>query len=60
MHAAERFDDILEKVRECTDGLEKCKDTVKDIVTKFEDIKNERLSLFQVHFIDFIFVFIFN
>ncbi len=48
MHAAERFDGILEKVKECSDGLERCKDNVKDIISRYEEIKHERLSLFQV------------
>lgn len=50
MHAAERFEGILEKVRECSDGLDKCKDQVKDIATRYDEVKNQRLSLFQVTF----------
>lgn len=48
MHAAEKFDGMLEKVRECSEGVEKIKDTVKDIVTRFEDIRKRRLTMFNV------------
>jgi archaellum component FlaC len=50
LHAAEKFDGMLEKVRECSEGVEKIKDTVKDIVTRFEEIRTRRLALFNVWF----------
>jgi len=48
LHAAERFEGVLEKVKECSDGLDKCKDDVHAITMKFEEIKQQRLQLFQV------------
>jgi hypothetical protein len=54
MHAAERFEGVLEKVKECSDGLDKCKDDVHAISLKFEEVKQRRQQLFQVSMMLFI------
>ena len=47
MHAVERYEGVMQKLQETTDDLEKLKKTAKDISSQYENIKAERMNLFQ-------------
>lgn len=53
MHAVERYDGVVEKLKESADELERSKEGARHIAEQFEDVKNRRRRLFQVsHCID--------
>jgi len=47
MHAAERYEGVVDKLRECNEQLEGTKETVRDLALRFEEIKKHRQQLFQ-------------
>jgi hypothetical protein len=50
LHASEKYDSVMDKVQESSEELENCKNFVNVTSAKFEDVKKERLQLFQVQF----------
>jgi chromosome segregation ATPase len=44
----ERYETVVEKLRECEQELEAAKEAAAEVVASFDDVKNRRLSLFQV------------
>lgn len=48
MHAAERYEGVIDKLRECNEQLEGTKETVRDLSLRFEEVKKHRQQLFQV------------
>ena len=47
MHAAERYDGVMDKLRECEKDLELSRDTAGAIGDRFDEVKRERQQLFQ-------------
>ena len=47
MHASERYEGVVDKLKECNNDLEKAKDTSKTVSTRFEDVKRLRQRRFQ-------------
>ena len=47
MHAAERYEGVMEKLRECEKDLEVSRDTAGAIGDRFDEVKKERQLLFQ-------------
>lgn len=50
MHAAERYEGVVDKLRECNEQLEGTKETVRDLALRFEEVKKRRQQLFQVSY----------
>jgi chromosome segregation ATPase len=48
MHAAERYDGVVDKLRECNEQLEGTKEAVRELALRFEEVKKRRQQLFQV------------
>lgn len=48
MHAAERYDGVLDKLRECSDQLEGTKEIARHLMVRFEEVKKQRQKKFQV------------
>jgi hypothetical protein len=48
MHAAERYEGVVDKLRECNEQLEGTKETVRELALRFEEVKKHRQDLFQV------------
>lgn len=48
MHASERLNTIMQKVKECSEELETAKDSLREITSKFNDIQKKRTQLFEV------------
>ena len=48
MHAAERYDGVLDKLRGCNSDLEGSKEVVRDLVLRFEEVRRHRQELFRV------------
>ena len=48
MHAAERYEGVVDKLRECNEQLEDTKEAVRELAQRFEEVKKRRLQLFQV------------
>jgi uncharacterized coiled-coil DUF342 family protein len=48
MHAAERYDGVVDKLRECNDQLDATKETARELAARFEEVKKHRQTLFQV------------
>lgn len=48
MHAAERYEGVVDKLRECNDHLEDTRDTARELGVRFEEVKKQRQTLFQV------------
>jgi structural maintenance of chromosome 1 len=46
MHAAERYEGVVDRLRECSDELEGTKETARSLSVRFEEVKARRLSLF--------------
>lgn len=46
MHASERYDGILEKLRESNEQLEIIKETARDLCSRFDEIRKQRQELF--------------
>jgi structural maintenance of chromosome 1 len=47
MHASERYDVLVEKVRECNQELDAAKEVARSASTRFEEVKRLRQQLFQ-------------
>ena len=47
MHAVEKYEGVLEKLRESSAELEGMKDTARDVSVAFDEIKKHRQQLFQ-------------
>ena len=47
MHAAERYEGVMDKLRECEKDLESSRDTAGAIGDRFDEVKRERQQLFQ-------------
>ena len=47
MHAAERFDGVVDKLRECEKELDAAKEAAAEVTARFEEVKSERQRLFQ-------------
>lgn len=47
MHASERYDVLLEKLRDCNQELESAKEVARSASTRFEEVKRLRQQLFQ-------------
>eukprot|EP01041_Mallomonas_annulata_P003724 gene3724-7400_t len=47
MHAIERYENVIEKLREVENELIIAKDAAKDIQSRFESIRAQRMELFQ-------------
>jgi len=47
MHAAERYEGVLDKLKECNTGVEDAKEASREVSSKFDDIKNSRQTKFQ-------------
>lgn len=48
MHAAERYEGMVDKLRECSEHLEGTKEAARDLAVRFEEVKKHRQQLFQV------------
>ena len=48
MHAAERYEGVVEKLRDCEKDLEGTKEAASGLTTRFEELRKERQALFQV------------
>jgi hypothetical protein len=48
MHAAERYEGVVDKLRECNEQLEGTKEAVRDLALRFEEVRKRRQQLFQV------------
>lgn len=48
MHAAERYEGVVDKLRECSEHLEGTKEAARDLAVRFEEVKKHRQQLFQV------------
>lgn len=46
MHAAERYDGVTEKLKECNDNLDQVRDSSKAVAARFEEVRNTRQRLF--------------
>ena len=46
MHAAERYEGVVEKLRECDKELDEAKSAANTVSKKFEDVRKERQQLF--------------
>lgn len=53
MHAAERYEGVVDKLRECSEHLEGTKEAARDLAVRFEEVKKHRQQLFQVPCIAF-------
>ncbi len=47
MHAAERYEGVVEKLGECSRELEATRERARDIDTRFEEVKKTRQQLYQ-------------
>lgn len=47
MHAAEKYDGVIDKLKECNADLEKAKDVAKSAATRFDELKTLRQKLFN-------------
>lgn len=47
MHAGERYQNLHDKLRDCSTELENARETSRDISTRYEEIKNSRQKLFH-------------
>ena len=47
MHAAERYEGVVEKLRDCEKDLEAAKDAANEVTKRFDDVRRERQQLFQ-------------
>lgn len=47
MHAAERYDGVLEKLNECSRELEEVKEAARDVASRFEEVRKTRQSLYS-------------
>ncbi|KAJ1421694.1 RecF/RecN/SMC, partial [Ochromonadaceae sp. CCMP2298] len=47
MHAAERYEGVVDRLRECSDELEGTKETARSLSVRFEEVRQRRLSLFS-------------
>jgi len=57
MHAAERYEGVVDKLRECNEHLEGTKDTARELAVRFEEVKKQRQTLFQVCVFDLFLVY---
>lgn len=48
LHAAEKLQNLMDKVAECTDELERTKEDFQTISGDFEDVRQRRKQLFEV------------
>lgn len=46
MHAAERYEGVLEKLNECSRELEEVKEVTREVVTRFEEVRKIRQELY--------------
>ena len=47
MHASERFDVLVEKLKECNDELENAREVARTATLRYEEVKRMRQQLFQ-------------
>eukprot|EP01034_Spumella_vulgaris_P028694 gene28694-35595_t len=47
MHAAERYEGVLEKLSECTRELDEAKEVARDVVTRFDEVRKTRQNLYN-------------
>lgn len=47
MHAVERYEGVIDKLKDCTNDLDTAKEAAREVSSKFEDIKKLRQSKFQ-------------
>lgn len=47
MHAAERYDGVSDKLKECNDNLDQVRDSSKAVAARFEEVRNTRQRLFM-------------
>lgn len=47
MHAVERYEGVMQRLQDTESDLEKLKKIARDVSTQYENIKNERMNLFQ-------------
>jgi len=47
MHAAEKYEGVIDKLKECNSDLDKAKDLAKTAATRFEEVKSTRQKLFN-------------
>jgi structural maintenance of chromosome 1 len=47
MHAVERYEGVIDKLKDCTNDLDTAKEAAREVSSRFEDIKKLRQSRFQ-------------
>ena len=47
MHASEKYEGVVDKLKECTIDLEKAKDTAKTLSVRFDEVKSQRQKQFH-------------
>jgi structural maintenance of chromosome 1 len=47
MHAAERYEGVIEKLRDCSDNLDSVQQVAKSVSTRFEEVRELRQQLFM-------------
>lgn len=47
MHAAERYDGVTDKLKECNENLDQVRDSSKAVAARFEEVRNTRQRLFM-------------
>ena len=47
MHASDKYNNVVDKLQDCSDQLEVIKETARDVSLRFEEIKKLRQHLFQ-------------
>lgn len=50
MHAMERYELVLDKLKDCSNSLDKAKEISADISVRFEEVKKLRRNQFQTCF----------